>query len=83
MACKIEAQSKHVHVAHKFFARLGTDLHAQSMLSNRISASELGRKFIKSALLVGSPPPRIREADGERGERVLLAKAARGLLEYY
>ncbi len=30
----------------------GTDLHAQSVI-NKISASELRRKFIKSALLVG------------------------------
>ncbi len=37
-----------------FFARFGADLYyAQSMLSNKISASELSRKFIKSALLVG------------------------------
>ena len=34
-------------------ARCGTDLHAQSVLVNKISASELSRKFIKSALLVG------------------------------
>ncbi len=33
-------------IAHTF-------LHAQSGLSNKISASDLGRKFIKSALLVG------------------------------
>ncbi len=35
------------------FARLGVDLHAQSVLINKISASELSRKFIKSVLLVG------------------------------
>ena len=31
----------------------GADLHAQLVLSNKISASELRRRFIKSALLVG------------------------------
>ena len=31
----------------------GTDLYAQSVLINKIFASELSRKFIKSALLVG------------------------------
>ncbi len=40
-------QCKHV------FARFGADLHAQSVLSNKISAAELRRKLIKSALLVG------------------------------
>ncbi len=38
-----------VHV----FGMLGTNLPAQSVLSNEISASELRRKFAKSALLVG------------------------------
>ena len=36
-----------------FFARLGANLHAQSVISNKISASEPSRKFIKSALSVG------------------------------
>ncbi len=36
------------------FCTFGADLHAQSVLSNKISASELTRKFIKSALLVGT-----------------------------
>ncbi len=35
------------------FATFGPDLHAQSVLSNKISASELSRKFVKSTLLVG------------------------------
>ena len=35
------------------FASSSTDLHAQSALIDKISASELRRKFIKSALLVG------------------------------
>ncbi len=33
--------------------RFGTDLYAQSVLSNKISAPDVSRKFIKSALLVG------------------------------
>ena len=51
----MEARSKYVHVACTFFACLGADLHARSVLSNKISASELSGKFIKSAslLLVG------------------------------
>ena len=36
-----------------FFARLGADLHAQSVIIKKIFASELCRKFIKSVLLVG------------------------------
>ena len=48
-----EAQSEHVHIAFTFFARLAPDLHAQSVLSNKISASDLSQKFIKGALLVG------------------------------
>ena len=35
------------------FCMFGADLYAQSVLVNKISASELTRKFIKSALLVG------------------------------
>ena len=35
------------------FCTFGADLHAQSALSNKISASELSRTFMKSALLVG------------------------------
>ncbi len=35
------------------FCTFGTDLYAQSVLVNKISASEISRKFIKSALLVG------------------------------
>ncbi len=35
VACKLEAQSEYVHIAHTSFARFGADLHAQSVLSNR------------------------------------------------
>ncbi len=37
----------------RFFCTFGTDLYAQSVLTNKISASELSRKFIKGPLLVG------------------------------
>ncbi len=47
-----------------FFCTFGTDLYAQSVISNKIAASELGRKFNKGPLLVGQqqklhtkPPP--------------------------
>ena len=46
----MEAQSERVHVAYHVFARFGADLHAQSVLVSKISASELRRKFIKSWL---------------------------------
>ncbi len=49
----MEAQLEYVHVACTLFSRLAPDLRAQSVLSNKISALELRRKFIKSALLVG------------------------------
>ncbi len=38
----------------------GTDLSAQSVLISKISSSELRRKFVKSALLVGE-----RERSGQ------------------
>ncbi len=41
------------YTLHTHFCTFGTDLYAQSMLINRISASELSQKFIQSALLVG------------------------------
>ncbi len=53
VACKMEAQLEYVHVAYMFFCTLGADLHAQSVLVNKISASELSRKLIETALLVG------------------------------
>ena len=49
----MEAQSEHAHIALHVFAHFGADLHARSVLINKISASELRRKLIKSALLVG------------------------------
>ncbi len=49
----MEAQLEYIHIADTFFCTLGTDLYAQSVIINKISESELSRKFIKSALLVG------------------------------
>ena len=55
VVCKVRAQSECIHVAHAFFfCTFGTDLHAQSVLINEISAAELSWKFIKGALLVGT-----------------------------
>ncbi len=45
-----------IHCTHCIrirFGTFGTDLYAQSVLINKISALELSRKFNKSALLVG------------------------------
>ncbi len=53
VAGKMEAQLEVIHTAHTRFCTFGGDLYAQSALTNKISASELTRKFIKSALLVG------------------------------
>ncbi len=53
VACKTETQFEYVTRCIHVFARLVADSFAQSVLSNKISASELSRKFIKSALLVG------------------------------
>ncbi len=38
---------------HTRFCTFGGDLHAQLVFINKTSASELSRKLIKSALLVG------------------------------
>ena len=35
------------------FCTFGSDLHAQSVLSNKISASDPSRKFVKSECVVG------------------------------
>ncbi len=53
-ACKMEAQSERVHVACTRFCTFGHRFcMLQSVLSNKISASDIRRKFIESALLVG------------------------------
>ncbi len=54
VVCKMEAQLEYVrYTLHTCFCMFGADLYAKSVLSSKISASELGQKFIKSALLVG------------------------------
>ena len=67
VVCKVEARSEYVHVAHTLLHVLGADLCALSVLSNKISATELSREIIKSALLVGTaakprflPPPPLK-----------------------
>ncbi len=42
-----------IRTLHTHFCTFGTDVYAQSVLINKISALELSRKFTKSALLVG------------------------------
>ena len=37
---------------HDFFARLAPDFHARSVIISKFSASELGRKLVRSALLL-------------------------------
>ncbi len=49
----MEARPEYVDIAYLLFARLAPICDARSVLINKISASELRRKFIKSALLVG------------------------------
>ena len=46
LVCKMEAQSEYVNIAYMFFARLGADSYAHSVLTDKISASELRRKFV-------------------------------------
>ena len=41
-----------MYTLHTHYCTFGADLQAQSVLSNKISASEVSRNFIKSALLV-------------------------------
>ena len=53
----MEAQPEYVHVARTFFARSAPICYAQSVLINKVSASEVSRKFTKSALLVGYSAP--------------------------
>ncbi len=53
VVCKIKAQLEYAHLACTFLPRFGADLYAQLVLINKISALELRRKCIKSALSVG------------------------------
>ncbi len=45
--------SWNIYTMHTDFCIFVTDLHAQSLLINKISTSELSRKLNKSGLLVG------------------------------
>ena len=49
---KLSWNSYSTHCMH-VFCTFGTNLYTQSVLINKISASELSQKFIKRALLVG------------------------------
>ncbi len=54
-----------MYTLHPHFCTFGINLCAQAVLINKISASEISSKFIKSALLVGCLffflfPPHIR-----------------------
>ena len=49
----MEVQVGHVHVAYTFLARSTPALHARSVPSDKIYASELSRKSVKGALFVG------------------------------
>ena len=53
VVCKMEAQLEYVYTLHTCYCMFGGDLYANSVLINKNFASELGRKFIKSASLVG------------------------------
>ena len=76
VACKMEAQSEYAHVACTSCALLAPISHAQPVLVDRVSASELGRKSIKSALSVGSPllsplsPPPFPSFTRENGSKI-------------
>ena len=54
VVCQVEGSVGTCSLCTHVFARPCADLHAQSVLANKISASELSRKSIKSALLVGT-----------------------------
>ncbi len=53
VACKMEGQSEYIHIAHTFFARLVPICVLSQCLSDKISTSELSRKFNQSELTVG------------------------------
>ena len=53
VVCKIRSSVGICARCTRVFAHFGADLHAESVLTDKISASEFSRKFTKSALLVG------------------------------
>ena len=48
-----EKLSRNMYSLHAHFCTSGVDLYAHSVLVNKVSASELSRKFIEGWLLVG------------------------------
>ena len=62
---------------HARFCPFGADLFAQSVLVDKISVSELSRKFTKSALLVGLPKKRVVQCGRSR---MSMGSSRRGLL---
>ncbi len=52
VVCKMEAQLQDIRM-HTRFCTFGADLYAQLAFTNKISASELSRKFTKGPWLVG------------------------------
>ncbi len=88
MACKTGSSVGTHANCLQVFCTFGTNLCAQSVQINKISASELSRKFIKTALLVGYvqsaqriffsrlsflPPPFQERVGGEGGKELLFA----------
>ena len=67
VACKIEAQLEYIQAAYTLLHVLSPIGMLCRCLSNKISASELSRKFIKIALLAGflpTPPPPAQKKPG-------------------
>ncbi len=54
VVCKIEAQLECAHVAYTVLHVWAPDLYAQSVLHDKISASELRKKFIVGWVVVDS-----------------------------
>ncbi len=52
-----------MYTLHARSCKFGADLNAQSVIISKISALELTRKFLKSALLVGK-----ERGGGEKGK---------------
>ena len=51
--------SQNAYTLHTSFCTFSADLYAQSVLNNKISASELSQRFIKIVLVVGQAAPRL------------------------
>ncbi len=57
VVCKAKTQLDYIHISYTCFARLAQICMLSRCLLKEISASELSRKFTKTALLVGPPFP--------------------------